>query len=76
MTEISHETSIKLLLSRAAKRRRRPSERYSQTLVGRDPDPNREFSRLENDPAGIWFFGTLSVFMIIYAIYVRLGAAY
>lgn len=64
------ETVIHRLLRRAAKprRRRRPPE----VPVGRETDPNREFAVLDDSSARLWFLCSLSLFVIVYVIWVRI----
>jgi hypothetical protein len=41
----------------------------------RETDPNREFAADHNHDGGaVWFFGSLCMFVILYAIYVKLGS--
>ena len=75
MTEVESpaksETKVRGLLRRAA---RRGHSKRDSTPFALETDPNREFARLESDRPTIWFFVTLPIFMILYAICVRIGA--
>jgi hypothetical protein len=64
------EIVIHRLLRRAAKTRRRrlPPE----VPVGRETDPNREFSALDDISVRLWFLCSLSLFVIVYVIWVRI----
>ncbi len=70
---IEHETTVKQLLRKAA-RRRRPSQVYSIVPHGQKTDANREFAS-HREPAGVvWFLLFLPAFVIAYAICVKMGA--
>lgn len=61
---LANKTAIRRLLRRAAPRRlgAQPS-----TPFATDSDPNREFARV-TEPAAVWFFVFLPIFMLLYAI--------
>ncbi|MCP3459731.1 hypothetical protein [Bradyrhizobium sp. CCGUVB23] len=72
-TTVEHETAVKQLLKKAA-RRRRPSQVFSDVPHGRETDANREFAP-HREPNGIvWFFLFLPAFVIAWAICVKMGA--
>jgi hypothetical protein len=74
MTEVESpaktETEVRGLPRRAG---RRGDSKRDSTPLALETDPNREFARLERDRPAIWFFGMLPIFIILYAICVRLG---
>lgn len=59
------EALVRRLLLRAAKHRRR-TRPQSSIPHATDTDPNRELAQTE--PATVWFFVFLSIFMLLYAI--------
>lgn len=67
------ETALKHLLRQAAKRSR-PSKMFSAVPHGRETDANREFASRRDGDEVVWFFGSLPLFVIVYVIYVRMGA--
>ncbi|PSO29655.1 hypothetical protein C7G41_23085 [Bradyrhizobium sp. MOS002] len=74
MTEVKSpktETEVRGLLRRAA---RLGHNKRDSTPSALETDPNREFARLERDRPAMWFFGTLPIFMILYAICAKIGA--
>ncbi|MGY3341266.1 hypothetical protein ACVWZ4_007459 [Bradyrhizobium sp. USDA 4472] len=73
-TTSSHETAVKQLLRRVA-RRRRPSQNISSDVPHhRETDPNREFAS-HGEPNGVvWFFLFLPGFVIAYVICLKIGA--
>lgn len=71
--EIEHETAVKQLLRKAA-RRRRPSQLYSIVPHGQETDANREFASRREPNGLVWFFLFLPAFVIAYAICVKMGA--
>jgi hypothetical protein len=73
-TAIPNEALVRRLLRRAAKPVR-PSSVQWKIPFAREADPNREFADDRNYGGGaVWFFGSLSVFVILYVIYVKLGS--
>lgn len=66
------EATIKQLLGRAAKRTR-PSQVFSVVPHTRETDANREFAPDRAD-AIVWFLIALPIFVIGYAISVKIGA--
>lgn len=61
---LADETAIRRLLRRAAPR---PLAAQPSTPFAKDSDPNREFAR-SSEPASVWFFVFLPIFMLLYAI--------
>jgi len=73
-TMIEHETAIRQLLRKAA-RPRRPSQIISSDVPhGRETDANREFASHREGNDFVWFFVFLPVFVIAWAICVKIGA--
>ncbi|MGY4371032.1 Flp pilus assembly protein TadG [Bradyrhizobium sp. LB1.3] len=67
------EATLKQLLRRAAKRTR-PSQVFSVVPHTRETDANREFAPDRDGDAIVWFLIALPIFVIVYAISVKIGA--
>ncbi|MET4370229.1 Flp pilus assembly protein TadG [Bradyrhizobium sp. LB12.1] len=67
------EAPLKQLLRRAAKRTR-PSQVFSVVPHTRETDANREFAPDRDGDAIVWFLIALPIFVIVYAISVKIGA--
>jgi len=68
-----HEAAVKHLLRRAAKRSR-TSQVFSVVPHGRETDANREFARHRDVNSVFVFFVTLPMFVISWAICVKMRA--
>jgi hypothetical protein len=68
------ETLVRQLLRRAAKSVR-PRSIQQKIPFARETDLNREFAANRDHGGGaVWFFGFLSMFVILYVIYVKFGS--
>lgn len=67
------EATVKQLLRRVAKRKR-PSQAFSVVRHGTETDANREFAADRYWNGTVWFVVTLLIFVIAYAICVKIDA--
>jgi hypothetical protein len=67
------EAAIKQLL-RGASKRIRPSRVFSIVPHGRETDANREFASDRGAENVVWFLVALPAFVIVYVIWVKIGA--
>ncbi|WP_409192526.1 hypothetical protein [Bradyrhizobium sp. RDM4] len=67
------EATVKQLLRRASKRMR-ASQVFSIVPHAREMDANREFASDRGADNVVWFFGALTVFMVVYVICLKIGA--
>jgi hypothetical protein len=70
---IPSETLVRRLLRRAAKPVR-PSSIEWKIPFAQETDLNREFAAGRSQGGAVWFFGSLSMFVILYVICVSLGS--
>jgi hypothetical protein len=70
---LKRDAAVKQLLRRAAKRTR-PSQVFSVVPHTRETDANREFAPDRDGDAIVWFLIALPIFVIGYAICVKIGA--
>ncbi|MGY4496082.1 hypothetical protein ACVWYH_000009 [Bradyrhizobium sp. GM24.11] len=71
---IEHETAVKQLLRKAARRRRPSQIFFSDVPHGRETDANREFASHREPNDLLWFFMFLPAFVIAHAICAKMGA--
>ena len=71
-SDASH-LEVKRLLSREAKRLRRPRERRSEVPFAKEMDLNRDFEKRQEGNSAAWFFGVLIMLAIIQLVHERLG---
>ncbi|MHC2620512.1 hypothetical protein ACVIW2_002544 [Bradyrhizobium huanghuaihaiense] len=72
---VERETIVRRLLRRAAGRAGRPQRPAPEVPFGRENDPNLEFDERQMGTELGWLLGALSVFLVVHAVWTRLGAS-
>lgn len=72
MTEEAETAKNVLRLLRRTVKQSHPKK--DPTPLARYANPNREFAGHDNDRPAVWFFVALPIFMILYSIWMRIGA--
>jgi hypothetical protein len=67
------ETVVRKLL-RQASSRSRARRAYSAVPFGRETDANREFATNRESGTAVWFFTSLTMFVIAYFLSMKIGA--